>query len=66
MASKKQEPLYLTNDLARVVGVSPETIRLWQRKGFLSPRRTASGVRIFGESDRQAALAYRAGRVAAA
>jgi DNA-binding transcriptional MerR regulator len=64
MARKMSELLYLTNDLAREAGVSPETIRVWQRKGILNPRRTPSGARIYNEADRRRALAYRQSRVA--
>jgi predicted site-specific integrase-resolvase len=65
MALKKHdEALYTTSDLARAVGVSGDAIRLWDRKGILAPRRTASGTRIYTDADRRAAQAYRQSRVA--
>jgi len=65
MTLKKSEALYTTSDLARAVGVSGDAIRLWDRKGIISPRRTASGTRIYSDADRRAAQAYRQRRPAA-
>jgi DNA-binding transcriptional MerR regulator len=39
-----------TSEVARAAGVSPDTIRLYERRGLLPrPRRTASGYRQFPE-----------------
>ena len=39
-------------ELARRVGVAPETLRAWERRyGVLSPARTAAGYRIYGRED---------------
>jgi DNA-binding transcriptional MerR regulator/quercetin dioxygenase-like cupin family protein len=37
--------------VARVVGISPATLRLWERHALLIPRRTASGYRVYSEED---------------
>jgi hypothetical protein len=37
----------LTNEAARLIGVAPQTIRVWERNGQLPADRTASGVRLF-------------------
>src|SRR4051812_3367177 len=39
-------------DLARDIGVSPETLRAWERRyGVLNPGRTAAGYRLYGPGD---------------
>lgn len=39
-------------ELARHVGVSPETLRAWERRyGVLNPHRTAAGYRLYGPED---------------
>jgi DNA-binding transcriptional MerR regulator len=41
----------LTSDVARELGVTPETVRLWERRGVLPALKTASGVRLFARHD---------------
>jgi DNA-binding transcriptional MerR regulator len=39
-------------ELARRIGVSPETLRAWERRyGVLRPTRTAGGYRVYGAAD---------------
>ena len=40
----------LTSEVARIGGVSSETVRLWERTGRLQAERTASGVRLFSRA----------------
>ncbi len=43
-----RRPFHTTSDLAREAGVHPNTVRLYERWGFLSPpQRTAKGYRMF-------------------
>jgi MerR family transcriptional regulator, light-induced transcriptional regulator len=43
-------------ELARRVGVAPETLRAWEsRYGVLTPARTAAGYRVYGEDDERRA-----------
>ena len=44
------DPL-LTSEVARILDVSPETVRLWERLGRLPALKTARGVRIFDRRD---------------
>jgi DNA-binding transcriptional MerR regulator/quercetin dioxygenase-like cupin family protein len=37
--------------VARLLGVSPSALRLWERQGLIHPERTASGYRIYTEAD---------------
>jgi DNA-binding transcriptional MerR regulator/mannose-6-phosphate isomerase-like protein (cupin superfamily) len=39
------------NQAARIVGVSPSLIRLWEVEGLVSPARTSSGYRVFSTRD---------------
>jgi DNA-binding transcriptional MerR regulator len=43
--------LLLISDVARKVGISPDTIRSYDRRGLLSPIRDSSGRRLFTEDD---------------
>jgi excisionase family DNA binding protein len=45
--SMPKSELLLTNEVAQLLGVSPETIRLWERLGRLPALRTAGGMRLF-------------------
>ena len=48
------EPMFdplLTNEAARVLAVSPETVRFWERVGRLRAVKTASGLRLFDRRD---------------
>lgn len=42
-----QNPFLLTGDVARLLHVSPVTVRMWERTGRLTAVRTAGGVRLF-------------------
>lgn len=39
------------NQAARIVGVSPSLLRLWENEGLVSPARTPSGYRVFSPVD---------------
>jgi excisionase family DNA binding protein len=41
----------LAAEAARILGVTPPTVRLMESRGELSATRTASGVRIFDRAD---------------
>jgi DNA-binding transcriptional MerR regulator len=38
-------------DVARLTGTNTSTLRLWEQHGLLSPKRSTSGQRIFGDAD---------------
>ena len=52
----------MTADVARLAGVGPEMVRVWERRGLLTAVRTPGRVRLF---PRPAVLAFLAGRAAA-
>ena len=51
MGSNPKSGFLRTSDIARAVGVHPNTVRLYEEWGFLPPiRRSASGYRLFTEA----------------
>ena len=50
-------------DVARVFGISPQAVRMWDRLGKLSGQRTASGMRLFLRADVERARRERDERV---
>ncbi|MET1022251.1 MAG: MerR family transcriptional regulator [Arthrobacter sp.] len=52
MAERGQElGLYAISVVAQLVGTGQQNIRLYERKGLLTPDRTAGGTRQYSESD---------------
>ena len=54
MASKDQRPeraVYIISVAAELSGVHPQTLRIYERKGLLSPARTAGNTRRYSDSD---------------
>jgi excisionase family DNA binding protein len=44
-------PPLLTSEVARILGVSSETVRIWHRHGRLVAVKTDGGVRLFDRHD---------------
>jgi DNA-binding transcriptional MerR regulator/quercetin dioxygenase-like cupin family protein len=42
---------YKVGEAARIAGVSPATVRVWEREGLVTTSRSASGYRCFGEQE---------------
>lgn len=51
-ASRKPEPSWSISQLAAELDISTRTIRFYEEKGLISPRRTAGNQRIYGKRDR--------------
>ena len=49
--NKAEPPFLLTSEVARVLGVTPETVRHWERVGRLPAQKTSTGVRLFDRRD---------------
>ena len=47
----RETPLYMISVVAELLGVHPQTLRLYEREGFVHPRRTRGGTRLYSESD---------------
>ncbi len=52
MKSSPKEKLFYISDLAAEFEISPRSIRFYEEKGLLSPRRTGGNQRIYGKRDR--------------
>jgi excisionase family DNA binding protein len=52
----------LTSEAARILGVTPETVRSMHRRGVLSAERTETLVRLFNREDVERLAEARAGR----
>jgi MerR family transcriptional regulator, heat shock protein HspR len=44
-------PIYMISVAAELVGVHPQTLRLYENKGLVRPQRTPGGTRLYSESD---------------
>jgi DNA-binding transcriptional MerR regulator len=45
------EPVYTIGVAARLLGVSPQTLRVIEREGLLEPYRTEANIRLYSEND---------------
>lgn len=46
----KDRPLYMISVVSRMLHVHPQTLRIYEREGFISPRRMG-GQRLYSEAD---------------
>lgn len=44
-------PIYMISVAAELVGMHPQTLRIYEAKGLVRPRRTAGGTRLYSEAD---------------
>ncbi len=49
--NKKDRPLYQISIVAEMLGIHPQTIRLYEREGFIKPKRRMGNVRLFSQDD---------------
>lgn len=47
----KDKAVYMISVVARMLGVHPQTLRLYEREGFIRPSRTVGGVRLYSQGD---------------
>ncbi|MCS7058138.1 MAG: helix-turn-helix transcriptional regulator [Meiothermus sp.] len=47
----KDRPVYIISVAAELVGMHPQTLRLYEREGLVTPRRTAGKTRLYSERD---------------
>jgi MerR family transcriptional regulator/heat shock protein HspR len=50
----RDTPLYMISVISELLGVHPQTLRLYEREGFVHPRRTRGGTRLYSERDLEA------------
>jgi MerR family transcriptional regulator/heat shock protein HspR len=51
MAGKKKEGVYVISVAARLADMHPQTLRLYERKGLVSPQRTPKNRRFYSDED---------------
>jgi len=44
-------PRYMISVAAELVGMHPQTLRIYENKGLVSPRRTSGNTRLYSEAD---------------
>ena len=44
-------PRYMISVAAELVGMHPQTLRIYEQKGLVTPRRTAGNTRLYSEAD---------------
>lgn len=50
-AMPDDDPIYVISIAARLVGMHQQTLRYYERAGFIEPRRTAGNIRMYSNSD---------------
>lgn len=47
----KNRPLYMISVAAELAGVHPQTLRIYEQKGLVSPQRTSGNTRMYSQTD---------------
>jgi MerR family transcriptional regulator, heat shock protein HspR len=50
-ATLDDRPRYMISVAAELVGMHPQTLRIYEQKGLVRPRRTAGNTRLYSEHD---------------
>jgi MerR family transcriptional regulator/heat shock protein HspR len=51
MTDRKPEAVYIISVAAEIAGMHPQTLRIYERRGLLSPFRTPGGTRRYSDED---------------
>ena len=49
--TERERPRYMISVAADLVGMHPQTLRLYEKKGLVRPKRTPGGTRLYSEND---------------
>jgi len=49
--ASREKPRYMISVAAELVGMHPQTLRVYETKGLVRPSRTPGGTRLYSESD---------------
>ena len=49
--TQRQVVPLLTTEAAKILKVSPQTLRLWERLGYIAAVKTSAGIRLFDPRD---------------
>lgn len=47
----RNRPVYMISIAAQLAGVHPQTLRMYEQKGLLTPQRTSGNMRMYSEAD---------------
>ena len=47
----RNRPVYMISIAAQLAGVHPQTLRMYEQKGLLTPQRTSGNTRMYSEAD---------------
>ena len=53
MIDEQDRPRYMISVAADLVGMHPQTLRIYESKGLVRPKRTPGGTRLYSERDLQ-------------
>ena len=51
MTDESSRPRYMISVAAELVGMHPQTLRIYEQKGLLRPKRTAGNTRLYSDDD---------------
>jgi MerR family transcriptional regulator, heat shock protein HspR len=51
MIDERERPRYMISVAADLVGMHPQTLRIYEQKGLVRPKRTAGNTRLYSDSD---------------
>ena len=51
MTETSHRPIYMISVAAELVGMHPQTLRMYETKGLVRPQRTPGGTRLYSEAD---------------
>jgi MerR family transcriptional regulator/heat shock protein HspR len=49
--TERERPRYMISVAAELVGMHPQTLRIYESKGLIRPKRTAGGTRLYSDAD---------------
>ena len=51
MSSMRKKPVYMIGIAAELIGVHPQTLRMYEQKGLLCPRKSIKNTRLYSQED---------------
>jgi MerR family transcriptional regulator/heat shock protein HspR len=49
--TERERPRYMISVAAELVGMHPQTLRIYESKGLIRPKRTPGGTRLYSDAD---------------
>jgi MerR family transcriptional regulator/heat shock protein HspR len=51
MVYENDQALFIISRIAKMLGIHPQTLRLYEREGFIKPARTQGNTRLYSQQD---------------